>query len=404
MATFEYTAKDNNTGKEVSAVVEADTEMQAAKLLTSQGLTPTKIEAQGTQSKVLKRSKKVKAKDKVLFSRQLSTLIGAGVPLTQSLRSVNEQTQNKTLSLIIGKVTADIEGGNSFSSALAKHPKVFNTIFVSLVEAGEASGTLDESLDRLATQQEKDAEIISKVRGAMIYPAIVLLVIGLVIIFMLTTVLPQVELLYKDLDRELPILTSIMLSMSQLVIRFWYVGVIVIGLTVYFLRQYVETTSGRQVFDTIKMRLPLFGMLFRKLYMARFARVGETLLRSGVPMLQMMGVASGSVNNVLVSQAIDRSSEKIKGGKALSESLAKEESTFLTLVPQMIKIGEDSGNIDSMMGKAATYYEGELDDQIKAISTIIEPALMVVLAIVAGALIGAILLPVYSLVGENIGL
>lgn len=403
MATFEYTAKDANTGKDLSAVVEADTEAAAAKLLTAQGLVPISIKAQGSGAKI-SRSKKVSSKDRVLFSRQLATLIGAGVPLTQSLRSVNDQTENKALSLTIGKIIADIEGGQNFSAALAKHPKTFSNVFISLVEAGEASGTLDESLERLATQQEKDAEVVSKVRSAMIYPAIVLLVIFVVIIFMLTTVLPQVELLYQDLNRELPALTSIMLSISRVITRFWYIGLFIFFASIYFIRQYIRTDSGREVFDTIKMRIPLFGGLFRKLYMARFTRVGETLLRSGVPMLQMMGVASGSVNNVLVARSINHAADKIKGGKALSESLEKETATFLALVPQMIKIGEDSGTIDTMMGKAASYYEGELDNQVKAISTIIEPALMVVLALVAGLLIGAILLPVYSLVGDNINL
>lgn len=404
MLTFEYTAKDAKTGKTVKAQVQAESQSAAAKLLAEQGLAATEIHPAGQSRGIFSgRSNKVKAKDRVLFARQLSTLINAGLPLTQSLRTVAEQTQSKALHTIVNQVISDVEGGTAFYVALEKHPKVFNKVFTSLVAAGEASGTLDEALERIAYQQEKDAEVISKVRGALVYPGIVLFVIMGVVIFMLTTVLPQVELLYEDLNQSLPFLTSMMLAISRFITSFWWLALMITGGVIYFTYRYLQTAGGRSVMDRLKMSIPLFGKLFMKMYMARFCRTGSTLMSTGVPMLEMLRITSESVNNVHVERSTVSASEKVKGGKALSDSLEGDQN-FLPLVPQMIRIGEQSGAIDAMMAKSAEFYEKELDNEIKAISTTIEPILMVVLAITAGLMVGAILIPVYGLVGESIAI
>lgn len=404
MLTYEYTARDAKSGKVIKAEVQAQSEQAAAKVLADQGLAPTEIKIKGEDNGLLSRfTGRVKSKDRVLFARQLSTLINAGLPLTQSLRTVQEQVENKQFSVIISEVISDVEGGNAFAKSLEKYPKVFNTVFTSLVAAGEASGTLDMALERIATQQEKDAEVVSKVRGALVYPAIVVVVIVGVIIFMLTTVLPQVELLYDDLNQSLPFITAVMLAISRFITGFWWLIIIILAGLIYFGRRYIETEAGRAVFDRFKTSVPLFGSLFKKLYMARFTRTGSTLMSTGVPMLEMMRITSNAVNNVHVRDALMRASEKVKGGKALSESI-KDDENFLSLVPQMIRIGEQSGAIDEMMAKAASFYENELDNEIKTISTTIEPILMVVLALVAGVMVGAILIPVYGLVGQNIAL
>ena len=399
MLTFVYTARDAS-GSDIKAEVQADSEQSAAKLIRNQGLTPVSISIKGEKSSIIPRRSKVKAKDKVLFSRQLSTLVGAGLPITQSLRTVAEQTSSNEMNIIINRVIADVEAGKALSVAFEAHPDVFNGVFINLVAAGEASGTLDEALERLADQQEKDAEISSKVKGALVYPAIVLVVIVGVIIFMLTTVLPQVEQLYVDLKQDLPFITAAMLAVSDLIISLWWLMILLFVASIYFLKRYVETDSGRKVADTFKMRVPIFGKLFMKMYMARFTRTGQTLMATGVPMLEMMRISGNAVNNVLIKASLDKASVKVKGGKALSQSL-ENDPNFLSLVPQMISIGEQSGSIDQMMGKAADFYEGELDNEIKAISTTIEPILMLVLAVVAGAMVGAILIPVYGLVGTT---
>ncbi len=403
MKKFTYEARDQATDKITKATVQADSESAAAKLLIEQGFTPLNIKEQNEYDNPIARiTGRITTKDKVVFSRQLATLIGAGLPLAQSLHTAQEQTQNKRLQSIIGEVTVSVEGGKSLSDSFAKYPEVFDVIFLALVGAGELSGTLDDSLMRIADQQEKDAAIMSKIKGALTYPIIVLVVIFGVMAFMLFTVVPQVEKLYKDLKQNLPFITEIMVGAANALIHFWWLILIVCGIGVYFLIQYLKTDAGIKMKDTLKLNMPIFGQMFRKLYMARFARTGQTLLSTGVSMLDMLNLTSKAVNNTIISKSILRAAEKVKGGKALSTSLQSEEY-ILSLVPQMIKIGEQSGRIDEMMGKAAQVYEDELDEQVRTISTAIEPVLMVVLAIVAGSMVAAILLPIYSLVnGINV--
>jgi len=401
MLTFTYTARDTASNKQVKSTVQADSERAAAKLLIAQGLVPLTVVEQSQGGNIFDRlTNRITSKDRVIFTRQLATLINAGLPLAQSLHTVVDQTQNKRLKSVIQDIITSVEGGKSLADSFAKHPEVFNNVFIALLSAGEASGTLDKALERIAEQQEKDAEMLSKVRGAMVYPAIVLTAIVGVIIFMMTTVMPQIESLYKDLKAQLPFITQVMVAISDFTTHFWWLVILMIVAIIYFTKRYVATDAGRRMVDNIKLHLPLFGKMFSKLYMARFTRTGETLMSTGVPMLEMLRIASKSVNNVIISQSIDRAAEKVKGGKALSVALKNDEN-ILSLVPQMISIGEQSGGIDKMLGKAATFYENELDNTIRSISTAIEPILMMVLAVVAGVLVAAILLPVYGLVGSG---
>ena len=400
MKKYDYEARDSASNKIVKSVVQADSENAAAKLLTAQGFVPLKIELQDDKTNFFARfSGRITTKDKVVFTRQLATLIGAGLPLAQSLRTVQEQTTNKRMQEIVQEIISDVEGGKSLSDSFAKHPEAFNKVYVALVSAGETSGTMDDSLKRLAAQQEKDAAMMSKIRGAMMYPSIVLVVIILVIGFMLFTVVPQVEGLYRDLNKGLPFVTLAMIKVANFFSSLWWLVILAMIIGGYFLAQYLKTEQGIRVKDTFKLNVPMFKGMFRKMYMARFARTGQVLLSTGVPMLDMLRITSDAVNNVIISESILRASDKVKGGKALSASLSNEDY-FLAMVPQMIKIGEQSGKIDEMMGKTAQVYEDELDEEIRALSTAIEPVLMVFLAIVAGTMVAAILLPIYSLVGN----
>lgn len=401
MLSFEYTAKTKE-GASAKGIVEAETEGAAAKLLIGQGLTPLSIKGKAESRGLFGSTDKVRTKDRIIFTRQLATLINAGLPLTQSLRTVQEQTDSKNLKAVLAKVIASVEGGTSFAESLAKHPKVFNNVYVALVAAGETSGTLDKALERIAMQQEKDADVVSKVRGALVYPIIVVVVITAVVIFLLTTVVPQIELIYKDFNKDLPFLTSILIGLAKFVINFWWLVLLVAAAIVFFMVRWVRTGPGRAAADSFKLRVPLFGDLFQKLYMARFCRTGETLLGSGVMMLEMLRITAQAVDNVQVAKSINNAALKVKGGKALSVALRAEPETFLPLVPQMLRVGEQSGAIDKMMDKAATYYETELDNKIKTISTTIEPILMVILAVVVGGIVLAILLPVYNLASESI--
>lgn len=402
MQTYTYTARDKKTGNKVEAEVQAESERSAAKLLLDRGLTPLDIvvkeEGHGFVHNIFHR---IKTKEKIIFSRQLSTLISAGLPLVQSLNTVMEQTPNKSLKAIIAQIIADVEGGSTLSDAMAKHPRVFNEVYVSLVAAGETSGTLETSLERLSIQQEKDAEIMGKVRGALIYPAIVLVVLFGVVVFMLTTVLPQVKSLYDGLPgTQLPFVTRLLLAVSNAIIKYWWLILIILGIIAFFTTRWARTPGGRQVVDELKLNMWPVKELFRKLYMARFARTASTLSGSGVPMIKMLDTTSKAIGNVHVSKAIMNASEQVKGGKALSESL-RGSPYVLELVPNMIQIGEQSGQLEGMLGKVAEYYEKEVDNQIKAISTIIEPIMMIIVGIMALVIVAAILLPIYGLAGNN---
>jgi type IV pilus assembly protein PilC len=402
MLTYTYTAHKNDSGELISAEVQAENESAAAKVLMAQGMFPIAIEEKGANDLLAKAGLggRVSAKERVIFTRQLSTLINAGLPLTQSLRTVTEQVQSKALRDILNQVVAAVEGGTALSEALGKFPKVFSDIYVSLVAAGEATGSLDKTLERIANQQEKDAAILSKIRGALIYPVIVLVVILLVLVFMLTTVLPQVGGLYKDMHQPLPVLTQDLIYVSKFITDFWYVCIIAMVGLAFAVRNYIQTEQGRSVWDNMKLNMPIFGRMYQKVYMARFSRTLGTMLQSGIPMLEGLRIVKNAIGNVHVEATLEKAMQGVKGGKALSSTLENQE-TFLKLVPQMIKIGEQSGAIDSMLDRVATYFENEVDEEVKNLSTTIEPILMVVLGVVVGGVIAAILLPVYALVGSG---
>jgi type IV pilus assembly protein PilC len=399
MLNYTYEARNAETGQKVKAQVQADNEESAAKLIRDQGLTPISIKSERAGGGL--NLNRINTKDKVLFSRQLSTLINAGLPLAQSLRQVAQQTTNKALKVVVNQVVNDVEAGTAFSISLSKHPKVFNRVYISLVAAGETSGTLDQALERLADQQEKDADIISKVRGALIYPLIVLLVMTAVVTFMLVKVLPEVQSIYSGIPgTSLPFLTRMLLFISKIIRNYWWILIILIIVGGVFGSRWARTLGGRSIIDKVKMRAWPIGKLYMKMYMARFARTGTTLVASGVPLIQVLQITGDAVDNVHIQKSLERATEKVKGGKALSDSISGDPN-FLELVPNMLHIGEQSGAMETMLGKVADYYEKEVDNEIRAISTIIEPVMMVIMGIIAIVIVAAILLPIYGLVNQS---
>ena len=402
MLTYNYVARNPQTGKVIKSTVQADSEGAAAKLIKAEGLVATDISIEGSRSALLGGYKgRVKLKEKVMFSRQLSTLINAGLPLLQALRSVNQQTVNKNFRIVLGQVIGDVEGGTTLANAMSRHPKVFNQVYLALIAAGESSGTLDKALERLAIQQEKEADLNSKIRGAMVYPGVVLGVMVAVVGFMVVKVLPQVEVIYESMPgANLPLVTRVMLAISHFTIKYWWVVLIVIGLIIFLTSRWARTGPGKEVIDKIKMKGWPFGNLFMKVYMARFARTGTTLVASGVPLLQMLDITGRAVNNVHIESSIQRAGDKVKGGKGLAESI-ENDPNFLPLVPSMIKIGEQSGAMEQMLAKIAEYYEKEVDTEVDNISSIIEPVMMVLLGIVAFIIVAAVLLPIYGLAGQS---
>lgn len=401
MIDFVYTAKDKESGEIKKGKISADSQNAAAALLIEKSLYPVKIqeasEAEGFLHKSIGGGSGVKAKDRVVFTRQLATLIKAGLPITQALNTAIEQVSNKTFKGMLQKVAASVEGGQTLSSSFAQFPNVFNHVYISMVDAGEQSGTLDDALERLAVQQEKEQQILAKVKGALIYPFIVLGVIIGVVIFMLTTVLPQVASLYKELGRDLPFLTQMLFNLSNFVIQFWYLVILLLVAIIFGTRAYIKTPAGRKNWDQLKLHTPFFGGLFKKVYAARFTRTLSSLVNSGVPLLRSLKVSSEAVNNVIIEQIILDASEKVKTGSSLSSALSEHEE-ILKLVPQMIKVGEESGTLGQMLDKVATFFEEEVDQTIKNLSGIIEPVLILVLGMTVLVIVIAVLYPIYGLV------
>jgi type IV pilus assembly protein PilC len=402
MSSYKYTAFDPVTQNNTTAEIEAENEDGVIKVITKQGLVPVEIKLAGSSNSFIGGvGQKVPTKEKILFIRQLATLINAGLPLIQAIRSALDQTQNKALKNVIKKMISDVEGGAQLSVAMAHHPKVFNQINIALVAAGETSGTLDKALDRMALQQEKDASIMGKIKGALAYPVVILCVMGGVLTFMMVKVLPTVAGIYKSLPgASLPLVTRILMDLSQFMIHKWYIIIIIVIVVVVVFREWKKTKSGRATVDRLKMVMWPTGPLLMKLYMARFARTSSTLAASGVPLLEVLDISGTAVNNVHIKKSLQIASEKVRSGGSLAEALQKDKN-FLPLVPSMIKIGEESGTLEQMLERLAIYYEGEVDNQINTISSLMEPVMMVVLGVVAFTIVAAVLLPIYSLANNS---
>lgn len=396
MATYNYKARDTKSGKIVRSTIQADSESAAARLLMVQNVVPIEIKVSSGNSKLLDKLNRVTSKDLVIMTRQMSTMLNAGLPLAQVLATVAEQSQSRALKNIMSDVLSQVNGGGAFSDALAKYPDVFSQFYVAIVRAGETSGKLDTSLQRLADQLEHDADMLSKIKGAMVYPAIVLTVIIGVVIYMLVTLVPQVKHLYDDMHKTLPIQTQILQAVAGFLMQYWYITLLAVGIAIFFFGRWKRTTGGRKSIDALKLNAPMFKDLIRKLYMARFSRTMQTLVQAGVSILESLRISSDSVNNVLVHDDITAAMGPVKNGKSTSEALSGRDY-ILPFVPEMIKIGENSGSIDTMLGKVADYYDKEVDNTIKSISTLIEPVLMVIMAIMIGFIVAAVLLPIYQL-------
>lgn len=401
MIDFVYTAKEKETGEIRKGKISAESRHSAAGILMEKALYPIKIqEASSTTEGFLHQNvagSGVKTKDRVVFTRQLATLIKAGLPITQALSTATEQVNNQAFRDILSKVSASVEGGQTLASSFREYPKVFNHIYVALIDAGEQSGTLDEAMERLADQQENEEAILRKVRGALVYPAFVLVVIVAVVIFMLTTVLPQVVTLYKELDKDLPFLTQLLFNISNFIVQYWYIMLSFLAIIVFGSKFYIRTESGRLHWDGLKIRLPFFGKLFVKVYSARFSRTMSSLVNSGVPLLKSLKVSSEAVNNVVVQKVILDSAEQVKTGASLASTLT-DRPEIHKLVPQMVGVGEESGTLGQMLSKVAAFFEDEVDQTVKNLSTTIEPIMIIFLGLMVLLIVIAVLYPIYGLV------
>ncbi len=398
MAAFTYEAI-NAQGLESSGIIHAPDSGTATEQLQARGLLPRSLSERAASGEGGVRTgfKKVKPRSLQIFARQLATMIEAGVSIVAALVTLEEQTDDSYLQEILGEVRSDVEAGMVLSRALARHPKVFNRLIVSMVEAGESSGTLDSVLDRIATQIEKETQIKRRVKGAMVYPAVVLSFATLVLVFMLLFIVPVFVNVFDDLGGELPLPTKLVMDMSNTLRGYWFIIFPALIGAVFGLRKLKRTESGRQNWDRIKLRIPMkIGDVVQKVALARFSRTLATLVASGVDIIQALEITGSTAGNYVIEESLANVRTRVHEGARISAPLA-EDPIFPPMVSQMVKIGEETGELDKMLGKIADFYEDEVDASIQSLTSIIEPILMIGVGIMVGTIVIAMYLPMFKL-------
>src|SRR5439155_8079508 len=373
--TFKYRASDQ-AGKISTGTITADSRELVVNVLREQGFVPLAVDLQrqGVKREIRLRNK-VKIRDLSQTSRQLSTLINSGVPILRSLNVLEKQTQSPVIRTALREIRLDIERGQSLSAAMAKHPKVFNELYVAMVRSGETGGVLDAVLERLATNLEREVSLRNRIRSAMTYPVVVVGFVGLIMMAMLLFIVPQFKAIYNTLNGKLPLLTRVLLGVSD-AFRHKFIFVALISIAIFFaLRRYVKTPAGRYQWDRLKLRIPIFGKLYQKTALARFARVLGVLSKSGVPILQSLDVVTETVSNSLMASAIKDVQASVKQGESLSQPLAKH-AIFPPMVVQMLAVGEETGALDTMLEKIAAFYDDEVTAAVDSLTSMIEPLLI----------------------------
>jgi type IV pilus assembly protein PilC len=398
MASFAYDAV-NAQGLEISGVIHAPDLGAAREQLQLRGLLPHVLSERDSAGDRASTSpfKKVKPKSLQVFARQFATMIAAGVSVVGALVTLEQQTDDKTLAEVIADVRSEVEGGIILSRALARHPKVFNRLFVAMVEAGESSGTLDTVLDRVATQIEKETQIKRRVKGAMIYPAVVITFACLVLTFMLLFIVPVFVKVFADLNGQLPKPTQIVMQASYALRHYWFIIFPAIGGLIYGFRRFKRTEHGRQVWDRFKLRIPMkIGDVVHKIALARFSRTLSTLMASGVDIIRALEITGATSGNWVVEEALTEIRTRVHEGVPISQPL-QEDPVFPPMVGQMVKIGEETGELDQMLGKIADFYEDEVDSSIQSLTSIIEPILMIGVGIMVGTIVISMYLPMFKM-------
>ena len=400
MGEYSYRALDPQ-GQARTGVMEADNQGTAIQRLREQGWTPLQVDQQKTglnlEIKIPYLSDRVNLKEIAVASRQLATMIDAGLPLMRSLSVLAQQTESSTLAKVWEAVRVDVQAGASFSGALAKHPKAFNVLYIATIRAGEAGGSLDQVLLRLADTLEKQVALRNKIRSAMTYPIMVALMVFLILTAILIFIVPTFKQLYVDLGGELPAPTKLLIFLSDVMKRFFLFVWAGFGVAAFLFKRYIGTDRGRHQWDAFKLRVPIFGELFRKVAMARMARTLGTLLRSGVPVLQSLEIAKDTAGNRIVADAIEDVESAVRQGESLARPLLRHK-VIPPMVTQMLAVGEETGAVDTMLEKVANYYDTEVEATVNALTSLIEPILIVILGAVVGGILISLYLPMFKLV------
>lgn len=395
MPSFVYVARETGSGREIRSSVEAATEQAAVAALLNRNLLVVSI-----QEKIGKKGRtsggKVALADLVIFTRQLATMIDAGLAMVQSLQALADQTPNKVMRDIIKDVCTRVEGGDSFSEALQKHPNAFNRLYVSMVGAGEKGGLLAEILARLAVYLENTARLRKKVKSAMMYPTVVTVVAIVITVFLLVKVIPVFGDIYKGFGAELPGPTQFLMNLSEIVKRYFLLFILGGGGLVYGWLHFIKTKAGREFWDARRIKLPIFGSIAHKICLARFTRTLASLIRSGVPILEVLQIVSQTVGNVVMEKAIKVASSDIERGESISAALSKH-PVFPSMIIRMITAGEQTGKIDSMLERISDFLDEEIETTLAGLTSLIEPILIVFLGVVIGGMVICMFLPIFKM-------
>jgi len=401
MPLYHYRAKDRQ-GRSIAATIEAEDIRSAARILREKGyfISELKEPGKGLQAEVsipaLERGPSLK--DVAIFSRQLATMLSAGLPIVQAIAILERQTENKKFKEMLKEIRTDVEGGATFSDSLEKH-KVFSRLYVNLVRAGETSGTLDSVLDRLATFLEKDLELRGKIKSAMTYPVIVLVFAFIITYFLMVGIVPMFASILTDLGSELPMLTRVLIIIADF-LKNGVLYIIGFSLLVYFgYRYYYNTERGRRVIDNLKLRMPVFGNLNKKSAIARFSRTFGLLVSSGVNVIEAMDITRGTAGNAIVEDILGETKEAIQVGEPIHSTLLRYPQVFPPMVSSMIAIGEETGALDTMLQKVADFYEREVDEAVTSLTAAIEPIMIIVLGAIVGAIVAGMFLPLFQIIG-----
>ncbi len=398
MPRYKYIAKEKS-GKSVTGVLEAGDQHELITVLRKKELVIVSIDEETSKLKALSFSfvkTKVKLDDLVIFSRQLATMVEAGIPLVTALDILGEQLENKTFKDVILKVRDDVETGSSLSEGMAKHPNIFSNLFVNMVKAGETSGTLDEILDRVATYLEKTSALQKKVKAAMIYPAVITTMAILVTAVLLIKVIPVFKEIYSGFGAELPKPTAILIGTSEFVRRYFIFFVAMIAGGIFMLNRYAKTEKGKLTIDKTVLRLPVFGILLRKVAVSKFTRTLSTLIRSGVPILNSLEIVGKTAGNKAVEVSVEEVRSSIREGENIAEPLAKSK-IFPPMVIRMVSVGEKTGELEKMLSKIADFYDEQVDAAVSGLTSMIEPLIIAFLGVVIGTIVICMFLPIFKI-------
>src|SRR5688572_3533810 len=401
MAVFAY--KGRAGGRIVADEIEADSRPAAVAALRAKGIVATAVkEKQGKVASAAgaggkKLGGKVKDKQLAIYTRQFSTMVDAGLPIAQSLQILSEQSEAKVLRDVTSRIAADVQGGATLAESFGKYPKTFDNLFVNMLAVGESGGVLDVVLQRLSGYIEKAAKLKAKVKSAMVYPITIISVACLVIIFMMIFVLPTFANMFKNMGAELPLPTKIVMFMSDFTRKYILFMLAGVGASVYALKRYYQTDKGSTLIDTVALKVPVIGMLIRKVAVARFTRTLGTLISSGVPILEALLITARSAGNRVVERAVLQARQHVTAGGTLAEPL-KSTPVFPPMVVHMISVGENTGALDAMLSKIADFYDDEVDAAVTALTSLLEPLMIVFLGVVVGGIVVAMYLPIFKLV------